>query len=217
MSRRALLAGASGLVGSHCLQRLLHDPHYAQVVALVRRPLDVTHPRLVQSVVDFDHLALPAGRFDDVYCCLGTTIRRAGSQEAFRRVDFEYPVALAHAARQRGALRFLLVSALGADAASKVFYNRVKGEVEEAVRQAGIERTWFFRPSLLLGERSETRPAERAGIVFAKLVSPLLRGPLGRYRAIDADAVAAAMVNVALHDPSPGAIESDAIARLAAR
>jgi uncharacterized protein YbjT (DUF2867 family) len=219
MSRRALLAGASGLVGSGCLQRLLANGQYTQVVALVRRPLPLAHEKLTQAVVDFDRLesTSPAGPIDDVYCCLGTTIRKAGSQAAFRRVDFDYPVALARAARTRGASRFLLVSALGADPSSRVFYNRVKGEVEEAVRSAGIEQTWFFRPSLLLGERAESRPAERAGIAFARLVSPLLRGPLFRYRAVEADAVAAAMISVALHGHPSGPIESDEIARLALR
>ena len=218
MSRRALLAGATGLVGSHCLRLLLASAPYEKVVALVRRPLPLTEGKLEQAVVDYDRLAamLPAGSFDDVYCCLGTTIRKAGSQAAFRRVDFDYPVALAREARKRGASRFMLVSALGADPTSKVFYNRVKGEVEQAVRAAGLEQTWCFRPSLLVGERSESRPAERAGIAFAKLMVPLLQGPLRRYRAVEADAVAAAMIAVALNGHPPGAIESDEIAQLAA-
>ncbi len=218
MSRRALVAGATGLVGSHCLRLLLASRQYEKVVALVRRPLSLNDAKLEQAVVDYDRLAetLPAGSFDDVYCCLGTTIRKAGSQAAFRRVDFDYPVALAQVARSRGARQFLLVSALGADPASKVFYNRVKGEVEQAVRAAGIEQSWFFRPSLLVGERSESRPAERAGIAFAKLMVPLLQGPLRRYRAVEADAVAAAMIAVALNGHPPGAIESDEIAQLAA-
>jgi uncharacterized protein YbjT (DUF2867 family) len=219
VSRRALVAGASGLIGAHCLRRLLACTVYAEVLALVRRPLPLTHARLTQAVIDFDALpaSLPAGGFDDVFCCLGTTIGKAGSQPAFRRVDFDYPVALAHAVRERGAQRFLLVSALGANAASSVFYNRVKGEVEQAVAAAGIEHTWCFRPSLLLGARSERRAGERAAILFARLAAPLLLGPLARYRAIEAAAVAAAMVEVAVHGHASGVIESEQIARLAAR
>jgi uncharacterized protein YbjT (DUF2867 family) len=219
VSRRALVAGASGLVGSHCLRQLLACPVYGEVTALVRRPLPLTHPRLVQAIIDFDALpaAFPAADCEDVFCCLGTTIRKAGSQAAFRRVDFDYPVALAHVVREHNAQRFLLVSALGASASSRVFYNRVKGEVEQAVQAVEIAHTWCFRPSLLLGERTEHRPAERASILFARLVAPLLRGPLARYRAIDAAVVAAAMVSVAVHGHASGIIESEEIPRLATR
>ncbi len=212
-----MLAGASGLVGSHCLGLLLANAAYGRVHVLVRTQLPIVHPNLVQHCIDFDRLEHELGvdQVDDVYCCLGTTIRKAGSQSAFRRVDFDYPVALARAVAQRGATRFLLVSALGADAGSSVFYNRVKGEVERAVAAIGIPHVCCFRPSLLLGPRTEFRPGERAGIVLARLIGPVLAGPLARYRAIPAGDVAAAMVYVALHGYDGASVESERIASLA--
>lgn len=147
----------------------------------------------------------------DVYCCLGTTIKQAGSQAAFRRVDFDFPVALARAAARDGAKRLLVVSALGANARSGVFYNRVKGEMEEAVRAAGVTKTIFFRPSLLVGPRVETRIGERIGQVVGALLGPLL----GRYRPIHADLVAAAMLKAAQRDLPAQVFESEQIRALA--
>jgi len=215
--RGALLAGASGLVGSHCLRQLLADPTYARVRALVRRPIEVTDAKLSQHLVDFDRLDAYATDVsaDDVYCCLGTTMRKAGSREVFRRVDCDYPVALARLAKRQGARRFLLVSALGADPGSSVFYNRVKGEAERAVQAVGLERAWFFRPSLLKGDRAESRPAERAAILASYALNPLLVGRLSRYRSIAPATVAAAMLYVAKHGYDRAVIDSDEIARLA--
>lgn len=199
-SRTALLLGATGLVGGHCLDLLLAEPAYARVAVLGRRRLHREHPKLEQHVVDFDRLAEHAAHFavDDVFCCLGTTIRRAGSREAFRRVDLVYPREAARLAAARGARRFLLVSAVGADPASRVFYSRVKGEAEAAVREEGPERVVIVRPSLLLGEREEFRIGERVAEWLAKPLAPLLRGPLARYRPVPARTVAAALVRRAL-------------------
>lgn len=216
--RSALLAGASGLVGTHCLQRLLASDVYESVTVLVRRALPLADPKLTQIVADFDRLEEGAAGVaaEDVYCCLGTTIKTAGSQEAFRRVDFDYPLGLARLSKTRGARRFLMVSALGADARSSVFYNRVKGEVEQAVREVGIEKSYFFRPSLLLGARVEFRVGERVAMAAATLIAPVLIGGLTRYRPIQADVVAAAMIHAALLDLPAGVIESEEIARLGA-
>jgi len=218
MRRIALLAGATGLVGHVLLSLLLDDDDVAEVVVLTRRPLATPHPKLQQGLVDFDQLedfALPA--VDDYYCCLGTTIKRAGSQPAFRQVDLAYPVSIARMALAAGATRCLFVSAMGADARSRVFYNRVKGEAEQAVLEVGVPQTWFFRPSFLTGDRQESRPGERVGILVSRLLSPLLLGPVRKYRPIAADAVAAAMVYAATRDLPAGVIESDRIAELAAR
>ena len=216
--RSALLAGASGLVGTHCLQRLLASDVYDSVTVLARRALPLADPRLTQIVADFDRLEEGAAGVaaEDVYCCLGTTIKKAGSQEAFRRVDFDYPLGLARLFKTRGARRLLMVSALGADARSSVFYNRVKGEVEQAVREVGIEKSYFFRPSLLLGARVEFRFGERVAMAAATLIAPVLIGGLTRYRPIQADVVAAAMIHAALLDLPAGVIESEEIARLGA-
>ena len=161
--------------------------------------------------MNFEELQEQHASADDVFCCLGTTIKQAGSQEAFRRVDYDYPVALARAAARDGAKRLLVVSALGADAHSKVFYNRVKGEMEGAVRAAGVTQTLFFRPSLLSGPRSEPRIGERVGLVVGAVLGPLL----GRFRPIHADLVAAAMIRAAERDLPSQVFESPQIRSLA--
>ena len=217
--RVALIAGASGLVGSHCLARLLREPAYERVIALVRRPLGLDDARLEQRVIDFDRLGAVGAEFPaatDVFCCLGTTMKRAGSEAAFRRVDFTYVVALAAQALEHGARQFLLVSALGANPGSRIFYSRVKGEAEAAIRALPFEGRHIFRPSILTGERAEHRPAERAGIAALTGASFLLVGPLRKYRPIPAGAVAEAMVRVALKSPrGVNTYDSDAIARIA--
>jgi len=197
--RSALVLGATGLVGGHCLELLLGDPAWSRVNVVARRPSGRTHPRLTEVVADFERLEAHAEAFavDAVFCCLGTTIRKAGSQEAFLRVDHDYPVAAARLASARGARRFLLVTALGADAGSRVFYNRVKGEVERDVSALPFEGVALLRPSLILGDRAERRTAEALAQRLAPLAAPLLVGPLRKYRAIDATAVARAMVGLA--------------------
>ncbi len=208
--RTALIAGASGLTGGHCLEFLLESAYYATVHALVRRPLGITHPKLREHVVDFNDPASVrrAAKADDVYCCLGTTIKKAGSQDAFRKVDYEYPVTLARESSANGAKRFFIISALGANPKSKIFYSRVKGEVERAVREFPFESVHVFRPSLLLGERAEVRTAEKIGSALARVVGPVMVGPLRAYRAIEARAVAWAMVFSATAHLHGGVMES---------
>jgi len=216
--RSALLVGATGLVGSRLLTRLLAHPAYARVTVWVRRPVTLQIHKFAQEVVDFERLQECAGKLDaqDVFVALGTTIKTAGSQAAFRRVDHDFPFEVARIALQRGAQRFLAVSALGADTRSRVFYSRVKGEMEADIRALGLPKVWFFRPSLLAGDRQEPRPGEGAALMVGKLIAPLLLGPLRKYRPIGADAVAAAMVYCAVNDAAPGVVESDQIAKLAA-
>jgi uncharacterized protein YbjT (DUF2867 family) len=209
--RSALLLGATGLIGSFLLERLLDSPIYSTVGAWTRSPLAKKHSKLKAEIVDFERLVERRIDSEDVYCCLGTTIGQAGSQAAFRRVDFDFPVALARAAARDAAKRLLVVSALGADARSGVFYNRVKGGMEEAVRAAGVPRTIFFRPSLLVGPRAETRIGERVGQVVGALLGPLL----GRYRPIHAELVAAAMLKAAQRDVPSQVFESEQIRALA--
>ncbi len=215
--RAVLVAGASGLVGAALLRRLLADADGPRVVAVVRRPLELVSPRLVVRVADIgrlDGVELPPAA--TAFCALGTTMAKAGSREAFRGVDLDTVVAFARAARRAGAPRFLAVSALGADSRSRVFYNRVKGEAEEALRAVGFEGLVLVRPSLLLGERSEARPAERAAGVVTRLVPWGLAGPLSRWRPVPADAVAAALVALAgLPFRGVRVVENDEIHRLA--
>ena len=197
--RTALLLGATGLVGSHCLELLLNDSAYGKVIVLVRRPVSHKHARLEQHVIDFERLADFASlmRADDLFSCLGTTIKKAGSKDNFRRVDFTYQYETARLAREQGAKQLLLVSALGADPHSAIFYNRVKGELEEAVSKLTFDAVNIFRPSLLLGERAEFRLGERVAELPMRYVSFLMVGPLAKYRPVTARAVAAAMLKIA--------------------
>jgi uncharacterized protein YbjT (DUF2867 family) len=199
MARSALLLGATGLVGSELLSLLLADGEYRQVTVLVRRNLAVANPKLVQRIADFDNLAKVGDAFavDDVFCCLGTTIKKAGSQEAFRKVDYTYPLESAKLAVQQGAKQYLIITALGANAQSAIFYNRVKGEVEEAIEQLPLNGFHIFRPSLLLGDRQESRLGEQIASVVMRPLGFLLAGPLKKYRGIPARTVARAMLRTA--------------------
>ncbi len=219
-SRTALVAGSSGLVGGHLLRQILDNPAYDRVTALTRRTLPLTHKKLVQQVVDFDRLAEVGDfpRVHDVFCCLGTTIRQAGSQEAFRKVDMTYVAELGRMAVRHRTTQFLVVTALGADPRSRVFYNRVKGETEEAIRRLQFEGIQIFRPSLLLGKREQSRPAERIAGLLSPLVGWVMMGPLARYRPIKAATVARAMVRVARDAPRGSHVyESDEIRLLGRR
>ena len=192
-SRTALVAGATGLTGKHLLEFLLADGRYASVHALVRKAALQPHPKLSEHVINFESLGkLP--KADDAFCCLGATIRQAGSQAAFRKVDFDYVVNFATAAKAAGVKRFLVVSALGANAKSGVFYNHVKGEMENALKAINFESLHIFRPSFLLGERAEARMGERLGIAVFSALAPLMIGPARKVRPVEAKAVARAMV-----------------------
>jgi uncharacterized protein YbjT (DUF2867 family) len=194
--RTALVAGATGLIGKQLLQLLLVDPHYSRVKAISRKALEFEHPKLENLVLDFGKLSEHHNELktDEVFCCLGTTIKQAGSQEAFRKVDYEYPLELAKLTRNQGATQYLLITALGSDARSRIFYNRVKGEVEQAIGEVGFQTYHILRPSLLLGERSEKRAGEGAATVVYNALGFLI--PL-KYKAIDSAKVAWAMAHFA--------------------
>jgi uncharacterized protein YbjT (DUF2867 family) len=216
--RTAILLGATGLVGGHCLELLLESELYAQVVSIGRRRLGREHARLRQELVDFERLDQHAQLFrgDDLYCCLGTTIKKAGTKEAFRRVDFEYVAEAARVACSAGGRQFLLVSAMGADPRSRIFYNRTKGEAEEAVEKFPFRGVQIFRPSLLLGERAEFRYGERVAEKVMKLFAPFMVGGLRKYRPVRASDVAKAMIRVAGQQPAgTNVFESDRITELA--
>ena len=191
MARRALVAGATGLVGSRLVEVLLADADYAEVHVLVRRPYARKDPRLREHLTDFatlERFAWPA--VDDLYSCLGTTIAAAGSQQAFRAVDFDLPLAVAHGAHASGAAQFLFVSSMGADARSSVFYSRVKGEFENAAAALGFGATIAFRPSLLAGKRAEHRFGERVALAVLRPARWMLPR---KYRPVADVAVARAM------------------------
>jgi uncharacterized protein YbjT (DUF2867 family) len=195
-----VVAGSTGLVGRATVAALLAAPEVDAVTALVRRPWPdaPAHPKLTVAEIDFGRLeAVPLLRVADaVVCALGTTMKQAGSQEAFRRVDHDYPVALARAAHEAGVRHFLLVSALGADPASRVFYNRVKGETEMDIRKLGFPCITIARPSLLVGPRAEFRLGEVLGRIAGAVAPP-------RWRPVRATRVAASLVD-ALRRAAPG-------------
>ena len=195
-----LLVGTTGLVGRCVLQQVLADTRVVRVVALTRRPLSV-HPKLENPVLDFDALPgqAPWWLVDSVICTLGTTLHRAGSKEAFRRVDFEYPLAVAKLAFDHGAQTFALNSSLNADPAAKALYLRTKGEVEQALQKIGYTSLTIVRPSLLGGARSEFRLGERLATFFLTVFGPLTPR---RYRIVPAERVARALVEAALAAPA---------------
>lgn len=213
MNKTALLAGATGLVGSALLPLLLTADRYAKVVVVGRHPVTVIHPKLVQVTVSFDQLDAVRLRLiaDDVYCCLGTTMRQAGSKAAFYEVDFLFVVQLAALTAANFAARFLVVSAMGADPDSRFYYNQVKGEMEQAVRQVPFRVIHIFRPSLLLGVRATPRLGERVGAALLQLAAPLLRGRWRNYRAVAATTVAQAMLRAAATDAS-GTVVHESVA-----
>ncbi|MDX1693214.1 MAG: oxidoreductase [Ketobacteraceae bacterium] len=192
-----LLAGATGLIGSHCLDLLLASPRVKKVIAPTRRTLSNTSSKLRNVLVDFDRLDEYQELFqcDAIICCLGTTIRQAGSKKAFKRVDLEYCLDIAELGRSQTAKAYYLVSAMGADPNSLFFYSRVKGELERRLVQLEYDYLSLYRPSLLMGDREEHRFAESLGIRLASVINPFLMGSFAKYKAIDASKVARAIVN----------------------
>jgi uncharacterized protein YbjT (DUF2867 family) len=207
MLKTALILGATGLVGKALVEQLCRDRRYQTVTCLVRRPLSrdffaisVANSQKVQPiVVDFENLEDYQGYFgaEHIYVCLGTTLKKAGSRSAFRKVDFEYIHIAAQLARAQRAVSFVWVSSAGANAKSSNFYLRVKGELENAIiSMSGLDNACAVRPSLLLGEREETRPAEKLASMLSPLLSPLLLGGLSKYKPVQAADVAAQMIRL---------------------
>jgi uncharacterized protein YbjT (DUF2867 family) len=200
--KTALVFGATGLIGAQLLRGLLDSPDYARVIAVARRPLALNDPKLTVLIGDRDTLPALAAQLtaDEVFIALGTTRKQTPDEAAYYKIDHDYPVEAARIARQNGARTVLLVTAVGADAAARQFYLRTKGEAERDVIALGFPHTAIFRPSMLMGERAETRPTERLFIALAGIVNPLLRGAADRYRGIDAGDVARAMIAAARTD-----------------
>jgi len=194
--KTALLFGATGLVGRYCLDYLLASPAYKKVKVFVRKELDFENEKLEQHKIDFDQLEnyqdLIKG--DDLFCCLGTTMKKAGSKASFRKVDYEYGFQIAKIAEKHGVNQFLLVSSVGADADSIFFYNQVKGELEDSVKKMKFWATHIFQPSVLLGERNENRWGEQLAGRLAKGFDFLTGGLLTKYSPVEAEVVAKAMV-----------------------
>jgi len=186
---KILLLGATGLVGNECLQLLLAEKRISEIRVYSRSPISQINKKITSVVAPFDEMKNHSSFFavNSVICALGTTIKQAGSQDAFRVVDYEYPLTAAQIAKQNGAYHYLLVSALGANAHSTVFYNRVKGELENAILDISFERTTIIRPSLLLGTRKEFRLGEKIGQFFTPFIPK-------KYKPVQASSVAQALV-----------------------
>lgn len=199
MAKTAVVVGASGLVGSELVGLLLKDDRYDRVIVLVRRTLAIQHRKLEQEIVDFDKLD-PITHYlagVDVFCTLGTTIKKAGSKAAFIKVDRQYPYRLAELSKQQGASSFLIVTSLGANAQSSIFYSQVKGQLEVELQKLKLSRLHIFQPSFLLGERTEHRFVERIVGKLMTTIAFMFVGSLSKYRAIHVRTVAMAMIQAA--------------------
>ncbi len=195
--KTAIIAGASGLIGRSLTQLLLKSKDYGQVIALVRKPLGIKHDKLTEQTFNFDELqeTVDFPQANDVFCCLGTTMKKAGSKEAFYKVDYTYPYELAQRALKAGAQRYFLVSALWAKMASRHFYNRTKAELEDKISFLDYRTIYIFKPSLLRGKRNESRPGESFLLGLTRII-PFI-GPWKKFHPIRADKVADAMMKVA--------------------
>jgi uncharacterized protein YbjT (DUF2867 family) len=216
--RSALIVGASGLVGKSLLKIILNDQAYGKVKIAVRKKLPLEHQKLEQHIIDFDNIQSNSEIFetDDIFCCLGTTIKKAGSQENFIKVDYNYAFETAKNGVLNGASRFIIVSAIGADSDSSIFYKRVKGDIEDSVSKLGFHSVKILRPSILTGRRDEYRPGEKIGVIIIKALSSFLIGKYKKFRAIKALDVARAMLVIAKDDSEGVRIyESDELQALA--
>lgn len=194
--KTALIIGASGLTGNLLLHQLLNSNFYTSVIAYVRKPLSVNHPKLLQQVANFDTInnGITA---DDVFCCMGTTIKKAQTKMAFEKVDYEYPLKIAQLQFKVGSKHFFLISAMGASLQSSFYYSKVKGKLERDILQIGYEALYIFRPSLIVGNRIEYRAGEKFAIGLMKLLNPILFGPFKKFQSVQASAIAKAMLHYA--------------------
>jgi len=197
--KTALIIGSTGLVGAQLLNLILESPVYDKVVVFVKRDTAIKHPKLIQHLIDFDKIEnyqnLVVG--DDFFCTIGTTIKKAGSREAFKKVDLIYPKQFAQIALKNKVSQFLIISSLGANEQSTNFYLKTKGEMEAFLKKLTFKSTIILRPSLLLGNRTEFRVGEKFGAIFMKTISILLFGKLQKYKPIESKTVAKALFELA--------------------
>lgn len=216
--KKAIVFGSSGLVGSQLVSQLCELPGYAEIVCVNRKSQKKDHPKYREIISDLSDLSKISDRIkgDEIYCCLGTTIKKAGSQEQFRKVDFDLPIEIANIAVKNKSSHMFMVSSLGADKNSGNFYLRTKGEMETAFLELEIPTQTIARPSMLLGERKESRFGENVGKVLMKIFSFGMIGKIKKYRGIQAADVAKAMVIIANSEPTSRHIfESDILQEIA--
>lgn len=220
MSKTAVIAGSSGLVGNELLHRLCASDAYSSIKLLVRRPSGFRHARVSEHIVDFDHLdeyeAQIAG--DVLFCCLGTTKKKTPDKRAYYHIDHDYPLHLAEIAARNGFSQYHLISSIGADPRARTFYLRVKGETERDIAKLPLPALHIYRPSFLEGNREERRPLERFSLALLKVVQPLMAGGLKKYRSIHGGTVAEAMLRASLQGQhGRHCYESDRIQQLGQR
>lgn len=199
MGKTAIVFGASGLIGNLLVQKLLQDNRYQKIILIVRKSMNLKHEKLEEKIVDFNTFIQQISpiQADEIYCCIGTTIKKAGSKEAFEAVDLEIPAKIAQLAVKNNIQKLLLVSSLGANLHTSNFYLKTKARMEHAVAKNPIDTVIFFRPSILLGARAEFRFGELMAKILMPIIKFFLLGNLKKYRAIKAEVVAQAMINVA--------------------
>lgn len=197
--KTAVVLGASGLIGSSLLHNLLESNFYSEVIVFVRKDLDFRHNKLKIHIIDFDkpdtYKSLVVG--DDFFCCLGTTMSKAGTKDVFKKIDYQYPVSFARIAKDNGIQHYLIVSSVGANSKSSVFYLKTKGECEDAICKIGFQSVSIFRPASLLGNRKEYRLNEKITLSLLNILSFLLVGKLRKYKPIESTRVAEVMLGSA--------------------
>lgn len=191
--KTAIIIGATGLIGSVLVEQILESSAYSKVVLLLRKPLSISHSKLVQEGIDFDNLNASKIMGDDLFCAMGTTLAKAGSKEAQYKIDCTYPYEIGKIAKANGVKQYILVSSIGADFSSSNFYLRTKGDLEQKIKSLSFQNFVSLRPSFLLGDRKEFRLGEKIGVIMAKILSPLMIGRLKKYRGIEASTVAKSM------------------------
>lgn len=201
--KKAILYGASGLVGSYILENLLHNDQYDEVTIVVRKDLNIQNPKLKTVIGDFNSLpqVVKDIQTDEVFIALGTTQKKTPDKKLYYQIDHDYPVLAAKLAKENGAKSVFLVSAVGANAKSSIFYTKLKGETEQDIISLNFDHTYIFRPSMILGDRKESRPMEKAFIGIFKVINHLFLGGLSKYKGIEASNIAKAMVNSATQAP----------------
>lgn len=217
-SLNALVLGASGLVGKYTVELLLQNDHYGKVYAVSRKGIDINHPKLIQIIADFGNIQqhIENLKIDHLFSCLGSTRRKTPDIKDYYQVDYDYPLLVAGLLHKNGCKTICIVSALGANAKSRNFYLKLKGETEREIKKIGFENTHIFQPSLIRGNRKETRPAEKIAAVLFTITDPLLIGKLKKYQSIQGKIIASAMINVALGNNSgTNEYQTDSIKNLA--
>ena len=197
--KTAIVLGATGLTGSILLQKLLHDKRYNSIKVFTRKPTGIKHSKIIEIECDLLKLEESKNDFtgDEVYCCIGTTAKKTPDKRMYKQIDFGIPVSAAKLCKEKRISILLIISSIGANAKSSVFYSKTKGEMEQAVLAFQVPYTYILQPSFIIGDRKEKRAGEKFGIALSKIVQPLLIGPITKYRAINADIIATAMIYLA--------------------